>query len=487
MQVFAVTATGIGEGKIITNTMGNKIPAKYIEIGRKVVLKTNQRVSYSGKIPKPGDILDQLAIRSIYLNKSSIIWERNTIKNILARSLEIRKEMTKAGNRVDFGSTITELGDLPEWFVSAHWTDLRLLHEALVNITITGLKVKGWKIIDKVSAPLKSHYPLLLPSDIHFMATGISDQIFSPTKRKPPKKNWEPINRKDLEKILDRLEPGTEMEGFCILFAMGNNSPGIVRLLARTIWLTGMRSSELYKCKVVDNKNSKDVFSFLGTSYFLKENIAPVQELSSDWFEGFDKTLDEIIESHSCKDGDSGLNLHILTSKTRNSSKLINNETRIQRLDGIGRDDLKTILLTSCIRKRLLSNTQKRVLSNYGTSKLGKASQLVFPDRRDRITFHTLRHAFIDEARKSLPPEEVGTLSGHTSIRTMRGYGGKYSRYSRKRKSSRWFPKPEENALAITREVWKSKKLRVKKNDLRHEDPWALPDPDFNELTGFEP
>ena len=487
MQVVAVIPTETREGKIITNTMGNKLSAKHIELTRKIVLKTNQRVSYSGKMPKPDDILDQLAIRSIYLNKNTTVKERKTIRDVLARSLGMREEVTKTGNRVDFGSTITELSDLPEWFVTAHWTDLRLLHEALASITLADLKIKGWVIIDKVSAPLKSHYPLLLTPDIHFMATGISDQIFSPTKRKPPKKNWEPINRKDLEKILDRLEPGTEMEGLCTLLAMGINSPGIVRLLARTIWLTGMRSSELFNCKVVDNKNGKEVFSFLGPSYFLKNNIAPDQEVSTDWLEGFDKTLDEIIESHSGKDGDNGLVLHILTSKTRNSSKLINNETRIQRLEGIARDDLKTILLTSCIRKGMFSRIQKRVLTNYGTRNLGKASQLVFPDRRDRITFHTLRHAFIDEARKSLPPEEVGTLSGHTSIRTMRGYGGKYSRYSRKRKSSRWFPKPEENALARTKEVWMSKKLLVQKNDLRHEDPWALPDPDFNELTGFEP
>ena len=467
--------------------MGSKIPAKHIELTRKLVLKTNRRVNYSGRMPRPDDILDQLAIRAIYLNKNTIVWERKIIRDILARSLGMREEMAKTGNRVDFGSTITELSDLPEWFVSAHWTDLRLLHEALATITLTGLKVKGWEIIDKVSAPLIPHYPLLLASDIHFLATGISDQIFSPTKRKQQKKNWEPINRKDLEKILDRLQPGTEMEGFCTLFAKGNNSPGMIRLLARTIWLTGMRSSELFNCKVVDNKNGKEVFSFLEPSYFLKDNIAPNQEVSADWLEGFDKTLDEIIESYSGKDGDNGLVLHILTSKTRNSSKLINNETRVQRLTRIARDDLKTILLTSCIRKRMLSRTQKRVLNNYGTRNLGKASQLVFPDRRDRITFHTLRHAFIDEARKSLPPDEVGTLSGHTSIRTMRGYGGKYSRYSRKRKSSRWFPKPEENALAKIREVWKSKRLRVQKNDLRHEDPWTLPDPDFNELTGFEP
>jgi len=251
--------------------------------------------------------------------------------------------------------------------------------------------------------------------------------------------------------------------------------------------LTGMRSGELFNCKVVDNKNGKEVFSFLEPGYVLKDNIAPDQDISIDWLEGFDKTLDEIIKSHSGKDGDNGLVLHILTSKTRNSSKLINNETRVQRLVGIGRDDLKSILMTSCIRKIMLSGTQKRVLSNYGSRNLGRASQLVFPDRRDRITFHTLRHAFIDEARKSLPPEEVGTLSGHTSIRTMRGYGGKYSRYSRKRKSSRWFPKPEENALATTQEVWKFKRLRDQQNDLRHEDPWTLPDPDFNELTGFEP
>ncbi len=486
MQAFAVIVTGNGEGKIITNTMGNKIPAKHIELTRKLVLKTNQRVSYSGRTPRPDDIFVQLAIRSIYLNKNTIVWERKTIRDILARSLRMREEMAKTGNRVDFGTTITELSDLPEWFVSAHWTDLRLLHEAVTNITLTELKVKGWEIIDKVSAPLIPHYPLLLTPDIHFMATGISDQIFSPTKRKPPKKNWQPINRNDLEKILDRLQPGTEMEGFCTLFAKGTNSPGIVRLLARTIWLTGMRSSELFNCKVVDNKNGKEVFSFLEPSYFLKDNIAPYQVVSANWLEGFDKTLDEIIESHSGKDEDSGLVLHILTSKTRNSSKLINNETRVQRLEGIARDDLKTILLTSCIRKGMLSRIQKRVLSNYGTRNLGKVSQLVFPNRWDRITFHTLRHAFIDEARKSLPPEEVGTLSGHTSIRTMRGYGGKYSRYSRKRKSSRWFPKPEENALARTREVWQSKKLLVQKYDLRHEDPWALPDPDFNELTGFE-
>ena len=451
---------------------------KYFTFARTVIARTDMRLSYSRRDPKPRDIHDQLAIRSIYLNQSTVVWEKLAIRTLLGEAINRHQECQSAGLNISFGDTLSVKAELPDWFVFASWDDIRSLHEMVVNITTTEFRRKGRDIIVEVSAPLKPHFPRYSIGDIQFMATGVNNKTFSVNKRRPPKENWKSIKRDDLEKILDGFGKGTELEGFCSLIAGRRNYNGITRLLARATWLTGMRSIELFTCKIIDHLTNEEVFSCLGPVYFSPTKFTSDQKVLASSVTGFDETIDGIIRSVQ-ETGGRDLRLHILTAKTRNSSPLINNEIRVQKLDGISRDDLKSILITSCIRKLLLSDKKRRTIRVTCSNLLGKTSMRVFPDREDSITLHTLRHAFIDTARKTLPPEEVGTLSGHTSVDTMRRYGGKYVRYSKYSGNSRWFPKPEEKALDKTRKIWEAKKTLRKKNELVKTNVCAIPIPEF--------
>lgn len=129
---------------------------------------------------------------------------------ILDQSLRIRQVKAQSINRADCVSAITKTRDLPEWFVSADWTEYCLLTDVLVNITFEGVKGKGREIMSGFFAWLRPHYLLPIASVVDFPANGNSNHVFGPTKRKPLKANRQPIHRDNLEKYPDGSRPVSE-------------------------------------------------------------------------------------------------------------------------------------------------------------------------------------------------------------------------------------------------------------------------------------
>ena len=183
----------ISKGKTITHTSGNYLSSRYINI--------------SGRTHKTCDILNQLPIRPIDSKRNSIKQQQGMIITILNRSLRIRQEKAQSVNRVDYVSDITKTRDISEWLVSTVWPDLCLLTDALTNITFEGIKDRGWEIMSGVIVLLILHYPFPSARVVDFPATGNSNHVFSPIKRKPLKANWQSIHRDNLEKYPDGPRP----------------------------------------------------------------------------------------------------------------------------------------------------------------------------------------------------------------------------------------------------------------------------------------
>ena len=179
----------ISKGKTITHILGNYLSSRYINI--------------SGRTHKTCDILDQLPIRPIDSKRNSIKRQQGTFMTIHDRPLRIRQEKAQSVNRVYYVSAITETRDLPEWLVSAGWTDLCQLIDALGNITLEGVKGKGRDIMSGVIALFMLHYPFPIASVVDFPAADISNNVFGPTKRKLLKANRQPIHWDNLEKYPD--------------------------------------------------------------------------------------------------------------------------------------------------------------------------------------------------------------------------------------------------------------------------------------------
>lgn len=121
----------------------------------------------------------------------------------ILESLRIRQVKAQSINRADCVSAIAKTRDLPEWFVSADWTEYCLLTDALANIKFEGVKGKGKEIMSGFFAWLKPHYLFPIASVVDFPANGNSNHVFGPTKRKPLKANRQPIHRDNLEKYPD--------------------------------------------------------------------------------------------------------------------------------------------------------------------------------------------------------------------------------------------------------------------------------------------
>ncbi|MYE37889.1 MAG: hypothetical protein F4X24_10015 [Rhodobacteraceae bacterium] len=180
----------ISKGKTITNTSGNNLSIRYINI--------------LGRTHKICDILDQLPIRPIDPKRNIIKRQQGTIITILDRSLRIRHEKAQSVNRMDNVPAITETRDLSDWLLSVGWTDFSLLTDELANIKFEGLKGKGREFMGGASALLMLRYPFPITSVVDFPEAGNSNHVFGPTKRKPLKANRQPIHRDNQEKYPDR-------------------------------------------------------------------------------------------------------------------------------------------------------------------------------------------------------------------------------------------------------------------------------------------
>lgn len=183
----------ISKGKTITNTSGNNLSSRYINI--------------SGRTHKTCDILDQLSIRPIDPKRNYITQQLGAIKTILDQSLRIRQVKEQSVNRADCVPAITEKKDLIKWLVSAGWTDLYQLIDELPNITFERVKGKGWEIMSGVIAWLMSHYLFPIADVVELPEVGDYNHEFSPANRKPLRANRKPIHRDNPEKYPDGSRP----------------------------------------------------------------------------------------------------------------------------------------------------------------------------------------------------------------------------------------------------------------------------------------
>jgi len=335
---------------------------------------------------------------------------------------------------------------------------------ALIGRMLKNFMNQSWLILTKLATlgnlwrPLiiqlsLQHHPNFSDDEIMFAATAISPMALTRNRLRSPKNNWVDINWNTLQSLLATFSLGTPAEGFVSMSTHKKNLPGIARLITQAIWLTGMRPIETINCTVIDRRNNKafiESYGILDQSFKLTNRSGDGGKLIDNGLHNFIKkgaTFDYTLDQRKY------LTLKIYSAKTTNSSSKINKH-RLMRLDRINHNHLQILLLTSCLRWLLLSQSEYRHLTKICNQLLGKASLEIIPNLKYPITLYYLRHAFINDARRSLPVTEVGVLAGHTSKRTLYHYGGKYIRYSKKAKIRPWFPTPDAHAVKQLKQHW---------------------------------
>ncbi len=409
-------------------------------------------------------LVDQLALRAAVTGRGAHRKDRKVLQAVTARILRFGHAALDVERVAGPGEGLPVVLELPRWFLAQPLATIAGLDHALAATSHRALRVRGQTMVDTLRAHAGNQSLIADPNDFVMMLAGLDGRTPA-TSRVTIKQAWEPISRACLETVLAHLSPGSEDQAWLNLVRHQGASPGLTRLFARTIWLTGMRPREVFSCR-------------LGWS----DPVSGTPPDPSD-FPAFDpvdpmRCLAEVRRDIAVHAAERVAVLAIRTAKTRCGAPTLDNRLRCLHLAGIDPDDLLRLWMSAQFRTLNLTRTRMDSCRRYCTVRLGQASRIALPDRVHRINLKLLRHAFIDTCRRTLPLHAVAALSGHTSIKTARHYGGKSARPSRHRDRTRWMPQPDPVAgPAWFRQAWdrRSEPQRAPKPPVPAPGPGMVP------------
>jgi len=393
-------------------------------------------------------LVDQLALRAALGSRRTHVRDRHVLHAMTTRMLRIGRAAQRVGRIVGPRECLPVSLELPGWFLTQPLTAIAGLEHALTGIPYTGMVERGERVTAALRTRIARQPVLRDPVAFVTAMAGLTCRS-RPADGMTIKQAWEPISRHCLETVLANLPPGTEEEGMAILVQSQTSSPGLARLLARTVWLTGMRAREVFGCRLFWTGAAAESAAGLVLGDGQRSGEFPALSLADPM-----RSLMQVRQEIATRLPDQVAVLTIRTAKTRCGARTINNRRRIQCLAGIDPDDLLRVWMTAQLRTLNLTRTRMNSHQHYCSKRLGRASEAVLPDRVHRINLKLLRHAFIDTCRRTLPLHAVAALSGHTHIVTARHYGGKHARYSRHRVATRWMPQPDPEAVRQIRQIW---------------------------------
>lgn len=437
---------------------------------RRVFRTATDRCVSTNREPGLLEVDRQLAIRTAVLETSTGVKELSAMRDLIRKVRMLQAAYDEAGYIMMPFQLAPKNVDLPFWFRFEDWDGFNSFASRVRRTTYRKFRSRGRAELPAlVEEAIKSGRFSNSPGQKNALAERLSGRK-TKLARRSPKIGWTPISESDFERMLDQLPAGAEKAALDSLREGGRTkSGGVARLLARSIWLTGMRALEAFQCRLLttdpdENLSPRELRRIL-------DNPRAAHE--GGRLHGADLEIARNDFRHS---GRGSLIFGIRTLKTANSSPLIYNALRFQILDEIDQRDVAALTFASMLSRLKIPRARAEGIAARCTKHLGSASRKADPGREQAVTLHTLRHAFVDTARRMLPPHETAALSGHTSRRTMLGYGGKHVRTSKSSGSTRWMPKADPASAEAIRRAWS---LRAALKVEPTPDPELLPEPEF--------
>ena len=434
------------------------VNAAYVSPVRRV-LATVDRFSADTRQPARLElVLAALAMRAPNLAMNTRNLELCALRKFCECMLQRQSLAKLRGEHIVPWQVVPENLAAPEWAIETTWQEFADLHAALKETNASELFRKGLVIGCGAMQRHALRSGLGPDPGVILEICGIKNAWPVVNARRKPKRNWEKIGRQDLEALLDELRSSKENFGIETLKGRCADISGISKLLASACWLTGMRGSEVFSCRILVAASSTTVGA-AEKSEMLRDPIGAhragkLKELDESCMADYSELRRKIVEASALASVPPMI--LIKTVKTACSARNIDNRLRVQILEGISPDDLEVLCLASQLRHAELTPFRIEILVKSCSKKIKRASLQAFPGRRDPVTLHYFRHAFADAARRILPIQQVAALTGHTSRKTAHGYGGKFVRRSSSAKSTRWLPKHDPTLAEAIERAWSS-------------------------------
>ena len=417
----------------------------------------------------------QVALRSVVLERSTSRKEKHAIRTLCSVALAARTSAGVAGRIMRPVDAFPPTLRVPDWVARLDWDDVHRLDRFLDNHSIDQLREIGWTTLSEVSRRFGASGFATSSVDMAIRLAGVRYGRINGVARIPPKADWEPITEHIVKRIDARLAAMPDTARNSRVGHSLATDISVPRLLMRAAWLTGMRASELFSCRLlafrIDPPRHRDR---MGRS---DSRFAGVRAA-----EGAVRML-PIADANGGMPAQTGFKdddapsfvLFIRSAKVECTSLRLRCRWRIQLLDGLPGPDLEAIRLVSRLRLLGLGREGRRHVIDECSEAIKRAARDAVPERRDRITLNTFRHAFIDQARLTMRSAEVAALTGHTAIRGVHRYGRRYARFRADRRSARWMPEPDPRRVAEISRVWAER--RPSHDPVKEPEPF--PEPEF--------
>ena len=403
------------------------------------------------------DVFVQLALRAALLKPSSIRFELCSLRamiRIMFRNRDIEEQCARTPSPCECAPAETPL---PDSLTEHSWSSWEAFSSRLLETDFNELNALGQLEFEKLSQHDPVTGQLHLDKSHARHLAGATGALPKRNPRRSRSMEWEPIDDSTFMLLENEID-STPVNGLLSLNKGGMaDIKGLTRLLARTVWLTGMRRSEVFRCRLFKIGSAGSCPDEL-RAFALRDPGAALR--NKELSELTHEDLAPVCEWHP--DGAVPV-LAIPTLKTRNSSPMIDNSVRAFLLQGLSYLDLELLWLAARLQKLGLSGDRISLIGGKCSERLGNASAAVLPNRRAKVTLHTLRHAFADAARRSMPPAEAAALTGHTSIRTLRGYGARNLRWRQGSAAERWLPRPDPALASSIVEAWRLQRPDLEK------------------------
>lgn len=414
---------------------------QYPSIFNRVASSAKQRCKLTGTPFTLVEIVRQISLRSIALAPSSIQLEQSAVRFVL-KSVDIGEGSTVWLPGIDVTS-------LPAPLSAKELQDARV---AVMRPT-SELSSHGRAFFRQCWAQLQEIGTSLSDAEAYESLSGSQAYL----TRKPSQKKRKEITARDMQILTLELSHVSVKLAIRKFMAGGTaEAEAFLKLLVNLMYYTGIRPIEMWNLELY----VPDPNMCLGPEFRDTIKRDPLEANRRGWLIPLEEWAppntedigqDAVLSTHGT---DAPAVLVIGSAKRTNANIRLKEFKRLQILDGISDSLLRMLAQASQLRNCDSDETRKASIRKNALKVL-KAICRKDDRLRDRdIDLYAFRHSFASRVKKWLTPAEAAALLGHTSRKTLSGYGVHQARRRRSSSGRDWLPQPEERLVAKIEAEW---------------------------------
>lgn len=403
---------------------------------RRVCISCDIRSSITGEKPSLMMLPSQVFMRSSFLGISTSNAEMSAVRTFLASLRDGGKDPNRDAIHKEFpwtkGASVKVLADT--------------IRRALVKPAAH--HKEAFAELEKITS-----------SSLSRMNEGLSDEEFMRLiSAVRGEARVRVINRKntslrdsDYLNIMMELSGHDHDEAMRVLAESGKFTPGVAKVMIGLLYMTGIRPVEAWGVDIMvprtDLVLSEEAVALIRKSPTAALRMGIMRSVL-DEAETLRMTPGQAFR-YACSLASAPAVLIVRNAKQENANRFLSYPYRIMILEGMNERDSDLLAAAALFSRSDGKDAARRRIVECVVY-LMKSAIAKTGIRKD-ITPYTFRHSFATRMRETLSDHECAALTGHTAIRTFKGYGEKRGSGSG---SGGWAPAPDPERVSLIAEVW---------------------------------